>query len=169
MKKRALTPGTVVVAHACPRFRASMRAELERRSHVVVECSDGLELVRMINRHLASKCEGLDVLVGDVVLPGYRPTEVMACLRWLGASFPTILTGVDEPLSLRSRHAGVRAAFPADADVTLLAEAVEAVLSVHRAWDEAWERSAEHDASSRHEARLEARLETEPAMSDAAS
>lgn len=131
--------GIIVVAHPSAPARAALTAELEARGHAVVACADGLELVRVLNRHLASGCAPLDVLVGDASLPGYRPQEVMACLRWLGASFPIVLTGAasEGPPSERAQRAGVREVLSVEASPAQIADAAERLLESKRAWEAA--------------------------------
>lgn len=138
-------PGTFVVAHPCPHARAALIAELEARGHSALACGDGIELVELLNHHLASGCAKLDVLIGDASLPGYRPVEVIACLRWLTSSFPAVLTGADEegPPSDSARRAGVHAVLGSDASVTAIADAAERAYAAKRAWEIAWAESSD--------------------------
>lgn len=143
-------PGTILVAHPSSETRAILTRELEARGHLVIPCADGLELVRVLNRHLGSGCAPLDVLVGDASLPGYRPQEVMACLRWLGSSFPIVLTGAetDGPPSERALRAGVREVFGAMASPAEVADAAERLLASKRAWEAASRREPREGASA---------------------
>jgi CheY-like chemotaxis protein len=143
MTTRVITSGTFIVAHPSATLREALIDELEGRGHLVVPCADGLELVRVINRHLAGGCAPLDVLIGDASLPGYRPQEVMACLRWLGASFPIVLMGaeIEAPPSQRARRAGVREVLGIDATPARIADAAERLLAAKRAWEDAWKRT----------------------------
>jgi CheY-like chemotaxis protein len=141
--------GIIVVAHPWADFRRRLVGALRERGHSVIECRDGLELVRLVQQHLPGGCDRLAALVADVALPGYRPIEVMACARWLGASIPTVLTGVESaPISERARRAGVRAGMAPDAHVDEVVAAVEEALASRSSWSPEWadEPTTERDA-----------------------
>ncbi len=76
-------------------MRCMLVAVLEQDGYSVVPVRDGTELLEVLARSMASPLALPDILITDVIMPGYTGFGILAALRQLPWRIPVILiTGV---------------------------------------------------------------------------
>ena len=124
-------PCRVLLAEDDLEMRRLLAWSLEHAGHEVVECADGITLLRKLSRPgWMQAADPIDVVVSDIRMPGYTGLEVLASMREFEDCPPIILISAfaDAAAREQARELGAAALLPKPFDQDELVEAVERLL-----------------------------------------
>lgn len=107
-------------------LRALVVATLRQDGHEVVEARDGHELLELLERSVTSPITRPDLVVTDVLMPGFSGIGILSALRRTGLRIPVILmTALRQPRFTESAFVlGATAVFQKPLDLDDLRTAV---------------------------------------------
>ena len=106
-------PWRVLLAEDDPDLRALIRSALARDGYEVVAVEDGAEVLDSLQQAISCPLTLPDVIVMDVIMPGYSGLGVLAALRRANWTTPVIMmSAMSEPsISDKARALGAIAFF----------------------------------------------------------
>lgn len=126
-------PTRVIFAEDDEAMRQLVTASLSRKGFDVVECSNGAELVELIERHIEGRAHpAIDVIVSDVQMPGRTGLECLRGLRRFDKKFPfIIITAFGDMATYEDAfRSGATAVFDKPFDLEALVQAIRRAASM---------------------------------------
>jgi CheY-like chemotaxis protein len=128
----ARMPSTIFLAEDDDDMRALIASALQSDGYEVVEAKDGAELLELLATASTSPMKRPDIIVSDVLMPGYSGLGVLAALHKSAWKVPVILITArrDDAVALDAMRLGASAVVrkPFDIDdlrTTILSVAIE--------------------------------------------
>jgi two-component system, response regulator, stage 0 sporulation protein F len=125
-RTRARAPSRVLLADDDPDLRMLLSAALTKDGYQVIEALDGVDLLDKLQDALSIPISMPDVIVMDVIMPGYSGLGVLTALRRANWFTPVIVISAINDASIRQRakDLGATAFFKKPFDVDDLRTAV---------------------------------------------
>lgn len=137
ISERPRLPWRVLLAEDDPDLRALIRAALSHDGYEVVDVADGAEVLDRLQNAIDCPLTLPDVIVMDVIMPGYSGLGVLTALRRASWTTPVIMmSAIDEPsIAEKARVLGATAFFKKPFKIDDLRTAVvNASISGRGAW-----------------------------------
>lgn len=119
--------GRILLAEDDEALRSLLASMLRRSGYVVVECRNGMDLVRCIGDYaLAQQPIDYDLAILDIRMPGVSGLEALQAMRWLDGWPPTILITAfgDQAIHQEAEQLGAAAFFDKPFEIERFLDAV---------------------------------------------